>query len=586
MRYRTYLLNVFIGKQMHLASLLRSFGLFLLAISATIYITSSLSSQINSALLAYFSWFISITVISLVSSFLTFNSPRFSMSYELILLSFVFLIFGWPSVIFSLPSIEQNYITHTRSEPILQSYEIFGKIVPLEEHGSFSLHYLVLYLLKIIAYDYSMKNSFLIYINFVAVFLISLSASIYLRRISGSISAAILMMAFLANMASPAQLERGLPMVMAIFWIILLWFFSNRNRKKEDNFLSILIAISLVNSNMLVLIFLSVFLILLLANEFLFSVIRNIRIKREPSFINVVLPSLGLWIAKIIYDTYSFLYFQGYIGGAERMLQGLHSFFSMPPYRSVGGSIQSPVQLPQTIQYAVKSLRLFSFLCFMIISVFSTFYTFYVFWKRRNQNSFDFSDSLLLFYLISLGLTTLFYIATLSPIEFWDQFGIFLFYHFTSSLLLALAVIFKDLIKRVVEKNSSRYRIKIVLFFLLFVSLISLLQIAIYPSGGSLNLVEFRTYGQYYYHKKHLILFLRHASSGVSVKVLDDSILAQNIEMFSKIGSLPHLNVEKDYFPSGLKTYQISRLQKEGNVVYNCVQYQIILIEKIILCKL
>jgi len=217
---------------MNVAFLLRSSGLFLLTISVMIYITASLSSQIDTALLAYFSWFFSVTVLSLVAFPLTSSSPRSSMIYELMLLSFGFLIFAWPSVIFSLPSIEQNYITRIRAEPTLQSYEIFGKVVLFEEHSSFSLHYLVLYLLKVIAYGYFMNNSFLIYINFVTIFLISLSSSIFLRKISGSISAAILMMAFLASMTSPAQLERGLPMTMAIFWITLLWFFQIETEKR------------------------------------------------------------------------------------------------------------------------------------------------------------------------------------------------------------------------------------------------------------------------------------------------------------------------------------------------------------------
>jgi hypothetical protein len=106
------------------------------------------------------------------------------------------------------------------------------------------------------------------------------------------------------------------------------------------------------------------------------------------------------------------------------------------------------------------------------------------------------------------------------------------------------------------------------------------------PLGGFLTLVEFRTYGRYYYYKKHFILFLRHASAGINVKVFDDSILAQNIEMFSKIGSLPHLSIENDYLPPSLKTFMISRIQIEGNVIYNFAQYQIILRGKIILCKL
>jgi len=179
--------------------------------------------------------------------------------------------------------------------------------------------------------------------------------------------------------------------------------FSNRNRK-EDNILTLLIAFSLVNSNMLVLIFLSVFLILLLGNEFLFSVIRNIRIKKN-LYLSILfyLP----WVygsPKLSMMLFHPFTSKGYINGVARMLRGLQSFFSMPFHRPVGGSIQSPAQLPQTIQLAVGSLRLFSFLCFVIISVISTFYTLYVFWQKRNQRSFEFSDSLLLFYLISLDL--------------------------------------------------------------------------------------------------------------------------------------------------------------------------------------
>jgi hypothetical protein len=72
----------------------------------------------------------------------------------------------------------------------------------------------------------------------------------------------------------------------------------------------------------------------------------------------------------------------------------------------------------------------------------------------------------------------------------------------------------------------------------------------------------------------------------MNVEVLDDSILAQNIELFSKIGSLPPLCVITGYLPSDLKTYVIDQLQTEGNVVYNCAQYQMILRGKIILYKL
>jgi len=52
MQYPDNLFNVFRGKRMNVAFLLRSFGLFLLTISVMIYITASLSSQIDSALLA------------------------------------------------------------------------------------------------------------------------------------------------------------------------------------------------------------------------------------------------------------------------------------------------------------------------------------------------------------------------------------------------------------------------------------------------------------------------------------------------------------------------------------------------------
>jgi len=438
---------------MSIASLLRSFGLSLLSIIVVIYITASLSSQSDLALIAYSSWIFSVAVLSLIASYLTYYSEHTSVMNELVLLSVVFLIFAWPSFIFSLPSIEQNYITHIRAEPTLQSYEVFGKVVPLEEHGSFSLHYLVLYILKLIEYGSSMSSSFLVYCNFVIIFSISLSVSIFIWKITGNISAAILMMAFLASTASPAQFERGLPIAMAIFWIILLWSFSNRNRK-EDHFLSILIAIALVNSNILVLIFLSIFLILLLGKQFLFRTKRDIRLKREHSWINVLLLSLCLWIAKIIYDTFSFLYFEGYIDGISRMLRGFYSFFSMPFYHPIGGSLHPAVQMTQSVQLTAESLRLTSFLCLVIISLISTFYAFFnIIWRKGEQRAFDFSRSLLLFYLINLGITTLFYIATLSPIGFWDDFGIFLLYMFTPTLLLALAVIAKDLIKGGKEKK-------------------------------------------------------------------------------------------------------------------------------------
>jgi hypothetical protein len=180
----------------------------------------------------------------------------------------------------------------------------------------------------------------------------------------------------------------------------------------------------------------------------------------------------------------------------------------------------------------------------------------------------------------------LFYIATLSPVEFWDTFGIFLFYIFTPSLLLALTVIIKDLIKGTKEKNSFRWRRMLILSFLLFISLTSLLQIAIYPSGGSLTLVEFRSYGQYYYYKKELVSFMMHVPVDMNVEVLDDSILAQNIELFSKIGSLPPLRVVTGYLPSNLRTYIIDQFQTEDDVVYSCTQHQMILRDKIILYKL
>jgi len=78
-----------------------------------------------------------------------------------------------------------------------------------------------------------------------------------------------------------------------------------------------------------------------------------------------------------------------------------------------------------------------------------------------------------------------------------------------------------------------------------------------------------------------------HVSNNMNVEVLDDSILAQNIELFSKIGSLPPIYVITGYLPSDLKPYVIDQLQTEGNVVYNCAQYQMILRgNKIILYKL
>jgi hypothetical protein len=180
----------------------------------------------------------------------------------------------------------------------------------------------------------------------------------------------------------------------------------------------------------------------------------------------------------------------------------------------------------------------------------------------------------------------LFYIATLSPVEFWDAFGIFLLYIFTPSLLLTLTVIMKDLMKILRERTHLSIKKMFILSSLLFISLTSLLQVAIYPSGGSLTLVEFKSYGRYYYYKKELTLFVMHIPAGMNVEVLDDSILAQNIVLFSKIGSLPSLRIFIGYLSPDFKTYIINCFQTEGNIVYNCAEYQIVLKDKIILYKL
>jgi hypothetical protein len=571
---------------MKIAILIRFFGLSLLAITMATYTIASLLAQTDLTVLAYFSWFLSVVIISSIVSHLV-SCSRTSIVSELILTSMVFLIFSWSSIIFSFPSIEQNYITHIRAEPILQAYELYGKIIPLEEHASFPLHYLVLYISKLIVCSgYNMGSSFLVYCNFMIIFTISLSISILIRKITGNIIAAILIIAYLANMISPAQLERGLSTVMAIFWLMLLWFSLYKNGRKS-HILSILITIVLVNSNALTLIFLSTFLILLLSSQFIFRIFsRSAKLKENPRTNTILLLSLCVWSIKIIYDTLSFLYFKGYMDNISRIFQGLYSFFSEPFYNPVGGSLKLSVQLPSLVSFAIGSLRLISFLSFVVISLITTFYAFYILARRYKQEKLVYSYSILLFYLVSLGVTTLFYIATLSSVQFWDMFGIFLLYIFTPSLLLALTTVIKDLIKRTEEENLSRLR-RMLIFFLLFVSLTSLLQIAIYPSGGSLTLVEFRSYGQYYYYKKAPILFMTHVPNNINIEILDDSILAQNIELFSKIGSLPSIHTITNYLPSNLKAYIIDQFQAKSDIVYNCMQYRMVILrDKMLLYKL
>jgi len=189
-----------------------------------VYLLASFSTETSYAFLAYLFWLLSIIELSFYLPYLTFRTYTHKM-VEIILLLAIFIMFAWPSFIFSQPSLTQDYIAHTRAEPYLRSYETYGKIISLEEHGSFFLHYLLLYIIGLINYDIPINSSFLIYCNIIIVFVLSLLIGLLVKAKTHNILPAILVMAFLANMASPAQIERGIPLVMAIFWIILLGLF-------------------------------------------------------------------------------------------------------------------------------------------------------------------------------------------------------------------------------------------------------------------------------------------------------------------------------------------------------------------------
>jgi len=341
------------------------------------------------------------------------------------------------------------------------------------------------------------------------------------------------------------------------------------------------IAITLTFSNLLIIIFLSAFLALLLINQTLQAHLYFKRTKSES--INsqtypFLLSFLIVWIVKIIYDALSFLYFKGYLHSISKVLEGLSLFFLSQEPRSIGGSIQAAMQLPYMLQQVIRSLRLMSLLCFIAISLIIIFWGIYIL-RCEYKHEYSYNISVLIFYLVNFGLTTLFYMASLSNVNYWDMFGILLLYTQVLSTPLALSVVINYLIKNSKDGKASLHNWgrRFALFFITFTSLTALLQTVIYPSGGSLTLMEFRSYGQYYYYKKNFLSILEYSATYINIKVLDDTILAQNIYLFSRTGILQPLNVFTDYLISSHKANIIKQFEMTGDVIYNCASYKSIL---------
>jgi hypothetical protein len=529
-----------------------------LILSAT-YVCSSLVLDPNYALIANMSWLLSIVALTILST--RRCSRNGGVVWYVLILSFTFLIFSWPGYIWSQPSLVQNYITHVRAEPVLRSYSASGKIVPVDEYSSFFLHYEVLYILQVVTHGSAIDASLIIYLNFLVIFLVALAACLLIKKTTSHLAASVLVMALLGSAASPAQLERGLPLAVAILWIAMIWFFSGTNRR-EYNLILILAGAGLIAANFLVLILLGALTILLVLHQ----IGRPYGSQVLPRAI--ALAVLCLWTSKITLDVLALLYVGNYTGEIVRLIVGISSFTQYPFYTSPGGSLSQMQQGYGPYTLVLSILNTISFACFAFISIFATVYCFCSFRKHRFESERTLRSSTALLYLGSLGVGFGIYISNLSRVGFWDQFGIFLLYIFMPALVLILAIFIKDLMR---GKSARGWRATVLLSVVLFASLTSMLQGAVHPSGSLLTIVEFMEYGKYYFYKKDVTLFMSYLPPGMNVRVYDDSILASNLQLYARVGYLP-LNATNDYLntlPLAVKVKTLTHLVAVGNVIYS-----------------